>query len=342
MVALRETDLTDVFGRRAGQLNGILLFGNDEASINNAARLAVARLGVAEEPLRLDASSLKSDPAALDDGFRAMSLLGDRRLIVVSGVDENHLATVSSVVEADSLGNFVVLVSGSLKKGSKLRTVAESAQRFAAIAFYEETGQALILRAQTIVKSHSMRFADGAAERFVDLCGGDRSVLVSEAEKLTLYCHPASVIEIADVEAVCGDQAEFESDTIIASVFDGDVEAVDRMFSSMLLSGDSKSVLIMLQMHLTRLEGISAALAKGMDLASACRAARPPVFDKQQAMVGRQTRIFSGDDLGRAQASVQQAILQSRLLAELGDAITGRCLISLARMARQLRARAAA
>jgi DNA polymerase III subunit delta len=92
---------------------------------------------------------------------------------------------------------------------------------------------------------------------------------------------------------------------------------------------------------LARLEAVSAAMARGLDLSSACRAARPPIFDKQQAAAGRQLRVLSGDDLGKAQVAVQAAILQSRQMADLGDAITARCLLSLARMARQARAKAA-
>jgi DNA polymerase III subunit delta len=269
-------------------------------------------------------------------------LLGDRRLVVVTDVDENHFTHVQSVLEAASLGNFVVLAAEPLKKTSKLRGAAEVSQLFAAIGFYQEAGDALVLRVQTIMKQRGMQFEDGAAERFVDLCGSDRSVLVNEVEKLLLYCHPAKTVTLEDVDAICGDQAEFESDVLIQAVLDGDMGRADRMFSTIVQSGDSKSVLIMLQMHLTRLEAINAAMARGVDLASACRSARPPVFDKQQAAAGRHLRAFSGDDLQRAQASVQQAILQSRQMVDLGDAITGRCLLSLARMSRSLRQRAAA
>jgi DNA polymerase III subunit delta len=340
MVALRESDLGDVLGRRASKLNGVLFYGNDEAAISTAVRQSVARLGGGEEPLRIDGSALKSDPAMLDDGFRAMSLLGDRRLIVVSGVDENHASHVSGVIAAAVLGNFVVLAAAALKKDSKLRGLADASQNFASMGFYEESGAALIVRAQTIAKAQGMAFETGAVERFVDLCGNDRSFLFNEAEKLTLYCYPETRITVSDVEAVCGDQASFESDTLIAAVLDGDEDRVDRIFAAMVLGGDAKSVLIMLQMALTRLEAVSAAMARGMDLAAACRAARPPIYEKQQAMAGRQLRVFSGDALGRAQVTVQQAMLQARQMSDLGDAITGRCLMSLARMARQSRARA--
>lgn len=341
MVALRENDLADFLKKKSAATNGLLLYGNAASAISTAVRQVAVVMSRDEEPLRLDASHLKSDPAALDDGFRAMSLLGDRRLIIVSGVDENHFAHVQSVITAQSVGNFVVMVADSLKKTSKLRAAAEASVLFAAVAFYEETGGALVLRAQTILRGHGMSFDDGAAERFVDLCGSDRSVVTGEAEKLALYCWPNKTVSIADVEATCGDQAEFESDALIMAVMDGDIETADRMFSSMCQSGDAKSVLIMMQMYLARLEQVSAAVSRGADVASACRATKPPMFDKQQSAAGRHVRVFSGDDLGRAQVAVQAAILQSRQMGDLGDAITGRCLLSLARMSRQLRARAA-
>jgi DNA polymerase III subunit delta len=340
MAVLREGDLADFLKRKHQQFNGLLLFGNDESAISAAVSQVVAAMPDGEEPLRLDASVLKSDPAALDDAFRSMSLLGDRRLIVVAGVDESHLSHVQSILDARSLGNFVLLVAVSLKKGSKFRSAVEGSPLFAAIGLYEETGGALVLRVQTVLRQLGVTFADGAAERFVDLCGSDRSVLVGEAEKLALYCHPNKTISIDDVEAACGDQAEFEADALIGAVLDGDLETTDRMFASMVLSGDAKSVLIMMQMYLARLENISAAVARGVDMQSANRAGKPPFFGTQFDAV-RALRALTGDDLGRMQVTVQQAILQSRQLADLGDAVTGRCLLSLARMVRQSRLRAA-
>jgi DNA polymerase III subunit delta len=341
MVALRESDIADFLKRKATKSNGVLFFGNDVSAIASGVRMVSQVVARGEEPLRLDASDLRSDPARLDDAFRSMSLLGDRRLIIVTGVDENHAAVLESVFKADVLGNFVVVVSETIKKGSKLRAAAEASLLFAAVGFYEEAGSALVVRVQKNVQRAGLQFAEGAAERLVDLCGSDRSLLEAETEKLSLYCYPAPTIDVADVDAVCGDQAEFEADAVIAAVMDGDLEIVDRIFSSMIQSGDAKSVLIMLQLHLARLEAVSSAVARGSDFMSACRAARPPIFDKQQSAAARHLRQFSGDDLGRAQVAVQQAMLQSRQAADLADAITGRCLLSLARLARQLRQRAA-
>jgi DNA polymerase III subunit delta len=342
MGVLREADLADFLKKKSAKASGLMLFGNDASAISAATRQVIVAMAGDEEPQRLDASQLKNDPAILDDAFRSMSLLGDRRLVILADVEETHLSVLQPLLEERVIGNFVVLVSDSLKKGSKLRSAVEQSQLFSAVGFYEEAGAALVTRARALMQQRGLAFAESAAERFVDLCGTDRAVLAGEAEKLSLYCHPATTITQDDVEAVCGDQAEYEADQLIQAVLDGDVERADRIYASMLLSGDGKSVLIMLQMHLARLEAVSAALSRGGDFASACRAARPPIFEKQQPAAQRHIRAFSGDDLGRAQVAVQHAILQSRQMADLGDAITGRCLLSLARMARQLRARAAA
>jgi DNA polymerase III subunit delta len=340
MAALREQDLSDFLKKKSAQQNGLLLYGNDAAAIAAAVRLVVAAFSGGEEALRLEASAIRADPGLLDDAFRGMSLLGDRRLIIVDGVGEQQLGLVQSVLSAQAVGNFVVLVAESLKRDSKLKLAVESALLFSSVSFYEETGGALVQRAETVLRQRGMSFESGAAERFVDLCGGDRMVVMAEAEKLSLYCWPNTSISIADVEATCGDQAEFEADALIQTMLDGELETTDRIFTSMRESGDAKSVLIMVQMHLARLEQVSAAVAKGVDLSSACRAARPPFFDKQQTAAARHLRVFSGDDLGRVQVSVQQAILHARQMADLGDAVTGRCVLSVARLARQLRARA--
>lgn len=340
MAALREQDLADFLKKTSATQNGVLLYGNDAAAISTALRQVIVAFSGGEEALRLEVSSLRSDAALLDDAFRSMSLLGDRRLIVVDSVGEPQLGLVQSVLTATALGNFIVLVADSLKRDSKLKAAVEAAPLFSSVSFYEETGGALVQRAESILRQHGMTFESGASERFVDLCGGDRTVVMAEAEKLSLYCWPAKSISVEDVEATCGDQAEFEADALIQTMLDGDLDGTDRIFTSMRNTGDSKSILIMVQMHLARLEQVSAAVAKGIDVSSACRAARPPFFDKQQAAAGRHIRIFSGDELGRVQVSVQQAILQARQLADLGDAVTGRCVLSVARLARQLRARA--
>jgi DNA polymerase III subunit delta len=321
MPALRESDLANFLKRKLATSIGLLLYGNDDAGIQTALRQIVAAVASEEEPLRLDVSSLRNDPAKLDDAFRSMSLLGDRRLIVVSYIDENALSLLTSVLVAQTTGNFIVLVAGALKKDSKLKAQAEGNPMLGVVGFYEETTAALELRVQTKLSQLGLTCDSETAARVVALCGTNRAILDSECDKLALYSYPETRVLLDDVEATCGDQASFESDALCSAVL---------------------NVLITLQFFVSRLEAVSAAMAKGSDGAAACRMAKPPFFGPQITMASRLVRILSGEDLGRIQTSVQQALLLSRQMADLSDAVTCRCLLSLARMARQSRQRAVA
>jgi DNA polymerase III subunit delta len=335
VAVLRDADVSSFLKSRLGGVNGLLLFGNDDSAIDLTSRRVKSAFMQGEEPLHLSLSELRNDAALLDDAFRAMSLLGDRRLIVLEGVDDSHLAFLSPVIASASIGNFVLLLAGSLKKDSKLRSAVEASHLFAMLPLYEDASEgAAILRVQTLAKEAGIAFGADAVERLVELCGTDRSVLANEVEKLALYCWPAKSVELADVEEASGDKAGFDWDLLTQYVFDGDMNATDRMFASVVAAGEGRTTLIMLQLYLGRMEAISASVAGGLPLANALRAARPPIFGRQLSAMERHMKTLGGEGLQRAQSTVQSAVLASRQNSDLSDAITGRCLLSLARMAR--------
>jgi DNA polymerase III subunit delta len=338
MAAVSDTELLNVVARRNASLNGVLLFGTEEANISTAARQVISALKLEDEPTRFVSSALRNDQSELDNAFKAMSLLGGRQAVVVEGCEETHAAWLMSVVEAKSLGNFVVLVAGSLKKDSKLRAAAAASQLFITSGFYEESADAILVRIRSNAASRGVAFTEGAAERFLALCGTDRGIVAMELEKLCTYVLPATEIAIEDVEASCGDQASFDFDKLTNAVMEGRLEEADRIFDTLRADGEWKQALIMVQMHLARLEQVRAALDRGDDMEKAFRAAKPPVFFAQQKMIAKQVRNFSLSELVKAQTMIQQAILQSRQVGDLAEALTGRALLSLARTARQLQA----
>jgi DNA polymerase III subunit delta len=338
MAVVSDTELLTQVSKKHAGLNGVLLFGTEEANTATAARQVIAALKLEDEPTRFQSSSLRNDKAALDNAFRAMSLLGGRQSVIVEGCEETHLAWLQPIIEEQSLGNFVVLVAGSLNKSSKLRAAATTSQRFIAAGFYEETSESLLIRIRNTAAARGASFDEGAAERFLALCGTDRGIVDMELEKLCTYVLPSKQITIEDVEASCGDQASFDFDKLINAVMEGRLEEADRIFDTLRADGEWKQSLIMLQMHLTRLEQVRAALDRGDDMEKAFRAAKPPVFFGQQKGVARQVRAFSLGELVKAQTMIQQAILQSRQMGDLAETLTGRALLSLARTARQLQA----
>jgi DNA polymerase III subunit delta len=336
MASVSDSELLNYVSRKHSNLNGVLLFGTEEANIATAARQVMSALKLEDEPQRFVSSALRNDPGALDDAFRAMSLLGGRQAILVDGCEETHASWLAPIVQSQTLGNFVVLLAGSLNKSSKLRAAATESQRFAATGFYEESAESLLIRIRNTASARGLSFAEGAAERFAALCGTDRGIVDMELEKLCTYVLPAKEITVDDVEASCGDQASFDFDKLTNAVMEGRLVEADRIFDTLRADGEWKQSLIMLQMHLTRLEQVRAAIDRGDDMEKAFRAAKPPVFFGAQKAIARQVKSFGLADIVRAQVQVQQAILQSRQFGDLAETLTGRVLLSLARTARQL------
>jgi len=334
MVAVRESKFLDVLKRRSTQLNGALVHGADEALVTSIVDAALRQLSRPEDVTRLEASALSDDPARLDDAIRSQSFLGGRQVVVLNGCGEHHGKVVERYITASSVGNFLLLVSGSLGKTSALRTTAEEADDFLLVAVYDERPADILQRVVRVLSSHGLSFVKGAGERFTALCGTDRTLALNEAEKLILYCHGQTVVDESDVIACCGDQASHDLDALVDATLGGDSLAADRMFHA-LEDGEWRSLLPILSSHVSRLTQLRSEADRLGGVEGALRSARPPVFFGRKAAVSQQLKVFDLDALLQTQVSVEHAVEQSRRLPDLAPELVGRLLLVLAAEARR-------
>lgn len=333
MAILRSEDFENFLKRKSASLNGLLLHGNDADEISVLARQVMRHIagdaGIQSAVLHVDASELKTKPGLIEDEFKSMSLLGERRIIFFEGVDDNCLKFVESVLADQKLGNFVLLQGGNLSKSSKLRSACEAASLFASLAVYEEDVSALALRLSKLLQAEGLSWNKEAEAVFLERVGTERGAVNQELKKLIVYCHGQNEITEADVIAICGDMASFASDEVIDAVLRGDMSSVDAMSSG--VEGDLKTVLILFLNYLVRLQQLRSELDNGVPLESLVRSAKPPIFFKRQAATKSQLRTFDLERLMAMQEAVATAIFQTRKSAELADAITNRTLLSMAR-----------
>ena len=147
----------------------------------------------------------------------------------------------------------------------------------------------------------------------------------------TLYCVGESEITEDDVRSICGDTAAFGTDELIDAMLQGDMEDTDRM--AVVFEGDQRTILIMVLNHLARLQGLRAEVDGGASVDMVIRSAKPPIFFKRQNAFKWQLRRFDLLSLFALQEQLTSAILQSRKLPGISDAITNRMLLSIARNA---------
>lgn len=334
MVALKEEEFDTFLKQRLPNFSALLIHGDDEAVVSSLSAQAVARLTkVSVDSLlveNLDGSACKKSPGLFSDALNAMSLLGDKTLVMVEGVDDSSVAFLSALFEQRPGGNFVLLKAHALKRDSTLRVAFESGKFLASVAVFPDDERTAALRARNLLDANELIWGDGAEETFFALVGFERSIVLQEVGKLVLYCLALKEVTVNDVISVCGNLAEDSFDDVIDAVLGGDVVSVDASLGGV-AGKEAKSILPLLATHLSRLAALSSAVAEGQTIDNALRSARPPVFFKRRSAIVNQLNRLSLPDLVKLQSAVQVLILKSRQLGDISDAATARALLSLAR-----------
>jgi DNA polymerase III subunit delta len=343
VTTVREDQLFSVLAQRTPVLNGLLIYGDDQSaaeSIASKVTVGISALSATPEAaLHLDSGRLTSDPAKLRDEFQAMSLLGERRVIIVSGVGEAGLKSIQPLLDANFVGNFVILIAGSLTKGSKLRSAVEQASRFLVLPLYEARQQDLEASLMGVMKQYGLTLDDDARLQFFELVGNDRMIVVQEASKLALYAMTHKQVSREDVIAACGAVSEMGVSELIDDVLRGKVEAIESMSAA---SGEDantlRNCLPLMAYHLSQLQSLHQDRAHGKSTDAAIASARPPIHYSRRSSYERQLKLLDANRIEKFQSSIEQLTLASRSTPELSTSLVGRGLISIAREVRSLSA----
>jgi DNA polymerase III delta subunit len=326
MAAIREAELLDLARQGFLGLSGALLYGTDEETISDMAR-EIQKAWSGGEITVIEAASLRGQQGALNDVLGSQSLFGGRTLVMIQGVEDQHGSFLIPII-ATQLANAFLIAAGSLRKNSALRTAAEGTRNCAVLAFHEEGEAAQVLRIRRNGSALGLNFEFGAAERLLELCGGNRSLIAAELEKLSLLRLEDGKVTLKVVAESCGEQGELDFNSICNSMLDGNVADLDRALASALEAADSSAVLPMLQSYLTRLASVRASVEEGLSWEVAFQKAKPPIYFGQQAQVKKQLSGLTLEALLRLQLAVQQIVLEQRSAGSMGALVTARALLS--------------
>lgn len=318
-----------------------LIFGPDAGLVRERAetlgRLVCADLADPFRVAELSSSTIAADPARLADELAAIPFTGGRRLVRVRDADESVSPALTRLLQDPPPGDgFLVLEAGDLAQRSKLRTLAESSDRAAALPCYVEDEQSLaevihdMLRERGLTVDH-----DGVAFLAGQLVG-DRRVARGEIDKLALYAGEQRQLTLDDVRACIGDSAALDPSAAVWAAADGDFRALDRALGRLFAEGTAPvAILRMAQRHVQRLHVVAAAQAGGKSLDAALAGLRPPVFFKEKPRFSNQVRRLSPAMLTAAMQRLIDAEADVKRSHMPDQTICARALFQLASMARR-------
>jgi len=324
------------------QTRAVLLYGPDAGLVRERAEtVARAICPDLSDPFRvadLTPATLTGDPARLADDAAQISLMGGRRVIRVREAGDALAALfarfLASSGDARGEDGVVIVEAGDLPGRSALRRAFDDSPAAAAIGCYPDSARDLAQVIREAFAAHRIAASRDALDFLVEHLGGDRLLTRAELEKLTLYAGDGGHIELDDARAAIADSAALSLDDAILAAAEGDAAALDRALARVFQEGESPvSVIRALLRHLQRLHLLTARIAGGDSVEAAIRAARPPIFFKQQDSYRRQLTSWSETRLRRALDRVAEAEFRMKQTGYPAETICREALFAIARAA---------
>ena len=325
------------------EIRAVLLYGPDAGLVreraDNLGRTVAPDL---HDPFRvadLTGTALTADPARLHDEAAQISLLGGQRLVRVREIGDAQSAIFGRFLAAPPSDGLVVVEGGDLPARSALRRLFDDAPCGVTIGCYPDTARDLAEVIRETLAAHRITASRDALEFLAAHLGGDRLLTRAELEKLTLYAGDGGRIELDDAHLSIADSAALSLDDTVLAAAEGNAAALDRALSRVFQEGESPvSVIRAALRHVQRLHALSARLAAGEPVDSALRAARPPIFFKQQDSFRRQLMQWREPGLRRQLDALAAAEAQIKTTGMPGETA---CRAALFAMAQAAMARAA-
>ena len=289
----------------------VLVFCEDEGVANDAAnRLAQAWAGGEPfEKLSLTEDDISKSPGHFVDTLEARSLLGEQRIVTIRLSNEKlsrHFVDVISAGDT-STGRYeskLILISGSLKKSSKLRKSTESATHSAALQFFADTDADIREMVGSHLHEKGIGIEDSALELFSTGLPNDRRLVRAEMEKLATYAHNLDrQLTVSDIEAISASGTEARQHELIANALGGHagmaLSELDR------LETVGTSPISLLRGFQREAERLLSAHEQGVTDPNSAMKLRPPVWRAQWPVFRTNLRIWSPPMLLRLLARIR-------------------------------------
>jgi DNA polymerase-3 subunit delta len=312
-----------------------LFFGPDQGLVRERAdvlaRTVVPDLNDAFRLTDLDDAALAADNARLADEAAAISMFGGRRVVRVRGAGNALAPLFESFLRQPKGDALVVVQAGELNPSSALRKIFERSGNAAAVQCYPDSAQDLARVLQNALKLEGLTIASEALDDAVSRLGADRGITRREIEKLALYMRGQKRVELEDVRAILGDEAETRVDAVCDAAGEGAIGELDRELERIWQAGATATQILRSAMaHFQRLVQLKVILSQGEALDAKLKGS-----SKQRiASIERQTSRWSEKRLLDACDLLLETEALTRTTGVPVETVTGRTLFTIAAIAR--------
>lgn len=312
----------DIERALAASATGVcLLHGPDVAGSNALAARLRAALGPDAERVVLNPAALKADPALLSDEAASFSLFGGKRYILVEGGGDELLDAVSNLLGAATPGNPVLIVTGALRKGSKLLALVEASTHALAFASYVPEGRDADRIVIDLGRACGLVIAPALARRIAG--AGDRALIALELDKFALYLDASpdapATLDVETVDMLSAGAEDGDLTRVVDAVLDGDAPALNRELTQVAGGGaDTVALIRALTRRVMMLARYRGDIDAGASVDAVMAIAGKAMFYKEKPAVARQLGRWRSDRLATASTRLLAAERDFKVAGSLG------------------------
>jgi DNA polymerase III subunit delta len=337
MAVLKAERLASYLRERDPVIRALLIHGGDLGAVREHAVKVIEANGVRPDdpfnPVIIADQALIANPGLLADETAAIPMFGGRRIVWIRDAGQGLVKALEPLLDQPVSG-LVVAESDTLAKSNKLRQLFERSSSTLAVALYDDIAKDYDSLITAILSKPGLELTADARHHLQDLLGTDRRLARSELEKLALFAHGKRRIDVADVDAVCGDTASATLDEALDRALEGETAAAARALARLAAAGEAGGrILSAASQALAALDRFRSEVDRGGSLDQALRSARPPVFFQRQPSIRRQLRLWDAPALQSAAATVHAAVTAIRQRPALETPLAERTVLALARRA---------
>ena len=332
----------------SSELRAALVYGPNEGLVRE--RTMALTGAIVDDPTdtfnsqEFTAISLAKDLARLVDEVLAVSFGGGRRVLVVRDAGDDIVSAISAVLDNEAAAHpeaaFIIVSAGNLPPRSALRRLFENEDNCAALPCYPDDEAGLAQLVRNSLSSDGIAIDLPALHIAAALLGTDRQANRREIEKLVLFAGPDSQLTEEMVLACLGDNAEASTEEAVLSAADGNYEGLVLNLGRVWADGtEPVAVIRNAQRHFQRLHYVLSLTNDGIDLDSALKQLRPPLFWR---VAGRFRVQVNNWTLATVEASLSRltdAELSAKSTGAPAALVCDRALMAITQLARSGRRR---
>ena len=235
----KQANLDGYLKKPIPEIKAFLLYGTNEGLINELSK----KLALTITPNLTDAfcvvnlswEDIKSDIGLLSSEYNAISLMGDRRVIILRGADNDLTKTLKEILPDSKSDTLLIICGGSnINNKSSLTVFASSSNFIATFSCYEDREKDITSSTRSFLIENNITYKNDAFELLCSRLSSDRKFNQNELEKLITYVGTKKHIEIKDVKEIIFDQSSLNTDDLCFHSFSGEKNMAIRSLNNLL------------------------------------------------------------------------------------------------------------